>query len=950
MSPLATTLFVAGPALQGIVTGLTYGLLAIGLILVYRSSRVINFAQGAAGALGAAVLGVLVVNRGLPYWLVFPLGIVVGAVSGMLVETVAVRRLRKAPPAMSIVATLGMAAFLTSLSSVVNRDIVNGAFYPQPPGLPTFTVGPLLVSQAYAAELIFTPLVVLAIGAFLRWTRYGIAIRAAAENREAATLSGIVPGRMSSVAWGLGGSVAAYAAILQFPSQGFIGTTNLGTGLLLRALVAAVAARMTSLPIALAAGALIGYVEEMMLWNGLSGGQVELVLLIAIFVLLLAYSTRGGRDREQGSWLTVQAWPKPPDAIARLWTVRHLGRICTGLLVVLLLLGATLSSSGASTLTTTLAYTLVGISVFITCGLVGQLSLGQFALAGVGALISYQLSSHGVDFTLSLFLAALLTAPIAALLAVTALRLRGLMLTVVTLALAVTAQAWLFGQPWAFGDGVAPGRPIYGGFAFDDLQRYYLYAIPIFLIGLWLAWNVTRGGLRRAFVAVRDNEDAARAFGVPATRRKLQAFAISGMLAGLGGALYAHGLFRVSAATFPADAGITVVAMSAIGGLSLMSGSLVGALYLVALPQFVHLDATATATSTFGWLLLVLYFPGGVAQLLRPVHERLIDLIARLHGVDPVAARAADSRGRDAGLEPAQLLASGPPPATPASTGDEAAEAAPLLEVQEITKHFGGVTAVDGVSFSVGRGEVLGLIGPNGAGKTTLFEIVGGFVKPDAGRIVFDGRDVSRLAPERRAAAGLVRSFQDARLFPTMSVLEVVQLALERERPTQLPASLVGWRSALRGERAKRERALELIALMGLDRYRDTNVGQLSTGTRRIAELACLVGLQPRLLLLDEPSAGLAQRETEALGELLLSLRAVLDATVIVIEHDMPLITSVSDRVLAMHLGRRIAIGDPHSVVTNREVVASYLGDDGTAIARSGRTPTTDTSTTREFA
>jgi len=947
MTAFATTFFATGPALQGVINGLTYGLLAIGLILVYRSSRVINFAQGAAGALGAAVLGVLVVSHGWPYWVVFPLGLAVGAASGMLVETVAVRRLRKAPPAMSIVATLGMAAFLTALSQVVNRDVTNGAFYPQPPGLPTFTVGPLLVSQAYSAQLIVTPLVVLAIAAFLRWSRYGIAIRAAAENREAATLSGIAPGRMSSLAWGLAGGVAAYAAILQFPSQGFVGgSVDLGTGLLLRALVAAVAARMTSLPIALAAGAAIGFVEEMMLWNGWSGGQFELVLFVAIFVLLLAFSTRGGRDREQGSWLTVQAFPPPPDALARLWAVRNLGRICTALLVLLLIAASALSNSDTGVLTTTLAYTLIGISVFVTCGLVGQLSLGQFALGGVGALISYKLTMQGVDFVLALLLGALLTAPVAVLIACTALRIRGLMLTVVTLALAVVAQTWLFAQPWAFGTGVAPGRPVYGGFAFDDFHRYYLFAIPVFMVGLWLAWNVTRGGLRRAFVAVRDNEDGARAFGVPATGRKLQAFAIAGILAGLGGALYAHGLFRVSATSFPADAGVTVVAMSAIGGLSLMAGSLAGALYLVALPQFVHMDATATATSTLGWLVLVLYCPGGLAQLVQPVRERLIDLLARLHGVDPVAARAA-SGGDDADgarLEMPRLLAGGAPAPAPVADG------APILQVEDVRKRFGGLSAVDGVSFEVRRGEVLGLIGPNGAGKTTLFEIVGGFVKPDAGRIVFEGRDVSRLAPERRTALGLVRSFQDARLFPTMSVIEVVQLALEREHPTRIVPSLVGWRSALRGERAKRERAAELVALMGLERYRDTNVGALSTGTRRIAELACLVGLEPRLLLLDEPSAGLAQRETEALAELLSALRATLDATVIVIEHDMPLITAVSDRVLAMHLGRRIALGDPHSVVADREVVASYLGDDGTAIARSGRSSAPGTSTTREYA
>jgi ABC-type branched-subunit amino acid transport system ATPase component len=256
-----------------------------------------------------------------------------------------------------------------------------------------------------------------------------------------------------------------------------------------------------------------------------------------------------------------------------------------------------------------------------------------------------------------------------------------------------------------------------------------------------------------------------------------------------------------------------------------------------------------------------------------------------------------------------------------------------LLDVRSVCKRFGGVVAVDDVSFAIAPGEVVGLIGPNGAGKTTLFEVVSGFTRPDAGAVLFAGADVSRLGPEGRGRLGLIRSFQDAALFPTMTVLETVMLSMERAHPTRLAPALLG---LTRAERVKEARARELVGLMGLHGFRNKQIRELSTGTRRITELACLVALQPRLLLLDEPASGIAQRETEALGDLLLEIRQALDVTLVVIEHDIPMVMRLSDRVLAMESGRLIADGAPDAVRNDPHVVESYLGGDASAIARSG--------------
>jgi ABC-type branched-subunit amino acid transport system ATPase component len=260
------------------------------------------------------------------------------------------------------------------------------------------------------------------------------------------------------------------------------------------------------------------------------------------------------------------------------------------------------------------------------------------------------------------------------------------------------------------------------------------------------------------------------------------------------------------------------------------------------------------------------------------------------------------------------------------------APGAVLLSAEHLAKRFGGVVAVKDVSLEVHPGETVGLIGPNGAGKTTTFELLGGFTKPDRGRVTFDGRDVTWLGPEHRARLGLIRSFQDAALFPTMTVEGAVMLSMERAAPTSLIPSVLGFQHA---ERAKRAQAQEFIAYMGLDAYRDKQIQELSTGTRRITEIACLVALRPRLLLLDEPSSGVAQRETEALGLLLADLRKELGLTMLIIEHDIPLIMGLSDRIIAMADGEVIANGTPAEVRVQPRVVEAYLGGGLTAIQRS---------------
>lgn len=283
-----------------------------------------------------------------------------------------------------------------------------------------------------------------------------------------------------------------------------------------------------------------------------------------------------------------------------------------------------------------------------------------------------------------------------------------------------------------------------------------------------------------------------------------------------------------------------------------------------------------------------------------------------------------------------------PPVAVGADRGAEAPDegAVPAVELVEVTRRFGGINAVDRVSLTVAPGEIVGLIGQNGAGKTTILDLISGFQPLDGGRILLAGHDVSSVSPAARARRGLGRTFQGGRLFSGLTVAESVAVSLDRTVAVKDPIS-----AALRlptsydSEVSVWRRVRELLDLFGLTEYRDSFASELSTGTRRIVELACAVGHQPSVLLLDEPAGGVAQREVEQLGALLRRIRDELGCAVLVIEHDMPLVAGLADRLVALETGAVIAAGTPDAVLADPRVVASYLGDDHLAVARSG-TPT----------
>jgi ABC-type branched-subunit amino acid transport system ATPase component len=504
-----------------------------------------------------------------------------------------------------------------------------------------------------------------------------------------------------------------------------------------------------------------------------------------------------------------------------------------------------------------------------------------------------------------------------------ALRVRGLYLAVVTFAFALAASQYLYDRPilsGGFTDSVPLPRTDVFGIDVTSQRSFYYVTLVTLAVAVVVVARLRSTGIGRTTIAVRDNPDTASAYTVSTIRTRLRAFALAGGLAALGGSLLATNVQSIpSDRYFEVADSLLLVSMVVIGGLGSVAGAVLGAVWVVGLPSFFpDNELVPLLTSSVGLLVLLLYFPGGLVQIGYGAREAIVSWAERRAGPAPtkarhvVPARSAEDR-----------------PAIP--------DGAPALRTQDVMVKFGGNVAVDRVSIEVRDGEVIGLIGTNGAGKSTFMNAIGGFV-PSRGTVELFGEALTGASAAARARRGLGRSFQAATLFPELSVRDTVLVALEARGRTGLLSTALFWPGAIRKERVRRAEADELIDFLGLGRYADDYIGDLSTGTRRIVELAGLLALDARLLCLDEPTAGVAQRETEAFGPLILELRRELGASMLVIEHDMPLIMGISDRVYCLEAGQVIAEGLPDEIRHHPAVVASYLGTDERAIARSGAT------------
>jgi ABC-type branched-subunit amino acid transport system permease subunit len=626
--------------LLGLVIGMANALLAVGLVLVYMSSRTLNFAHGEIGAFAVAMMIMLTTRYHWGYWPSLLTALAATAFLGGLIERTIINRLYSSPRVMTLLATVGAAQLVLVLRLVLPKAhaeegaglLGGGGQFPLPFHTGRFTFGRVVFGPEDILVLVVGPLVAIAIAAFLRSSIYGLAIRAAAENAPRARLVGIPVGRVSTLAWVISALLAGIAAILLAPVVGFTASEAVGLPLLAHGLAAATMARFTSVPEAFGWGLLIGVVNQIVLFYTGSSGLTELVLLGGVLVALLLRRPERRRttDAEESSWSFAEALrPLPPEITAHpRWRTLTYSTASAG---AVLLLAAPLVMSADHTflLATIFAVAVVTLAVTMLTGWSGQLSLGHWALAGAGAVFASKLVGEmGVPLWLAFILAGVVGGLFALLIGLPALRLPGTLLAVVTLGFAVASESWLFGRPFFRGPDLLE-RPAW------ITTRWYFYLALAFLVAVMLAARVLqRSRIGRNLVAVRDNPMQAAALGIAVTRTRLTGFVVSGVIAALGGFMWSLGVAVANQSAFPATRSLAILSAAIIGGLGSIGGAVLGAAYLMGIPFFGS-DITQYAgflSTGAGMLLLLLFFPGGLARLAHRGRDRLAQWVT---GIDP---------------------------------------------------------------------------------------------------------------------------------------------------------------------------------------------------------------------------------------------------------------------------------------------------------------------------
>ena len=565
------------------------------------------------------------------------------------------------------------------------------------------------------------------------------------------------------------------------------------------------------------------------------------------------------------------------------------------------------------------AIALAALALNLLVGYAGQISLGHAGLLGAGAFACGLVTQRlGLPFWVGVPAGGLASGAISLLVGFPALRLRGLYLAMVTIVFGYLMYSSILRIDWFTGGsaGLELPRTLWPGRQLID-NADWLTVPLVCLLGAWLLdRNVTRSRVGRAFRAIRENEAVAQSFGVDVALYKLYAFTLSGALAGAAGALYGSAIGLVNSETFPFLLSLGLVIMVVVGGLGSRAGAAIAALAFFVFPYLLQalplkwLQGTDQMIGAALLMYTVARHPGGFASLLAELREG--------------RRRPAPATGEDE--EPPMPALPNLPRPLERERG-QVDEAAPVLEVRDVTVRFGGLVAVDGASLRVPRGKIVGVIGPNGAGKTTLFNAISGLLRPTGGQVLLEGRDVSALAAHRRARLGLARTFQQIGLARDQSVLENLLLAQHLHAGYDPARALLFTPLVARREREMTERARAAIAALGFEGREDVPVRSLSHGQQRIVEVGASLLADPVLLMLDEPSAGMSPAAAENLAERLRDLRDVLGRTVLLIEHHVPLVLDVCDHVYVLNFGQVLADGTPEEIMAHPDVVGAYLGE-----------------------
>ncbi len=844
----------------GLPVGAMYGLAALGLIVVHRATRNIDLSLGAVATAAAFVYHRLSADVSLPAPLAALAALGVAAALGLAAAAVG-RLLGPGRPLAGAVASLALAGLVLAGCAALfgtDTEFVSPLF----PGVQLEVAGTVL--SGHQVLVLATALaVVVAGGVLLRRSITGLAWNAVAADRVGACVVGLPVRRIETLSSVIAAVLAGGAGILLAPLL-FLDPVQLTVFFLVKPFAAAVAARLHSLPVALAAGLSIGVLESLSVRVQDVPGLGETVPFVVMAILLLRRE-RGAREEATAA---LDRGPSRIPGRGRIWPAAALW---LGLVI-----WAPHQSPYQATITQLAATTaLLAATHVVMTGWTGQLSLAQPVFAGIGAIVAARLGAEaGWSLPLTLLAGALGAASAAALVGGLTLArgTSGIRFAAVTLALSSACAGTLF--LWAPFAGRAEDRsldaPSLGSLSLAG-PRFTWVVMTAAAVAFWALRALARSRWGAAMLATREHALAAVALGMSPAAARCAAFTVTGAIAGLAGALSAHQLQSVSVDGFHPLTALPLLSVAAVGGIESLWGAAVGAVFLTLAPEALRqwdIPTVAAFVAPAALLGTILIRPGGLTS---------------------AAAGHTAGRRRSGAAKATQEV-------------DITEQAGPLI-VDRFRVSYGRFLAVDDVALSVAPGELVALIGPNGAGKTTVLDAISGFVRPTGGRLVLAGADLAGRPARARAGAGVVRTFQSGGLFPRLSLWENFDVVRRWHRLPPVDD--------------------KLIAATGLAPYLDRPAAALPHGTARIGEITRAMSLSPKVLLLDEPAAGLTRKESEAMIAMLRSTAG--GAAVLVVEHDQHVV-GLADRAVVLHLGKVLAAGPPAEALRHPDVVDAYLG------------------------
>lgn len=872
----------------GIATGSIYGMAATGLVLTYKTSGIFNFGHGALATAAAYVFYAMHYANHINWVLSFVVSVgVVGPLLGLGMERIG-RRLAVQAVEWKIVATVGLILIVQGLGTVkYGSDTVNVSQF-LPGGTKYFRVGGVNVSYA---QLIVTVVGVVAVGvlyALFRWSRSGIAMRAVVDDPDLLAMQATSPVRVRRGAWIIGSTFAALSGVLVLP---FIGLNAIAlTYLVVQAFGAAAIGAFSSIPLTFMGAILIEiganisqkYVVNV---NWLSGLPASLPFIV-LFIMLLALPRRRLVPPSSVELKPALQWrgPVPVKTAAG-----------TAVVIVLALIPLFVGSKiGFYTIGLSQMIMLLSLGLLVRTS--GQVSLCHSTFAAIGAVAFSQLAlQHGIPWFASLLLAGLIVVPVGALVAIPAIRLSGLFLALATFGFAIFVEQMLFARGFMFtvlSSGRAVPRPSIGS---TDKSYYYVVLVIVLITALVMV-AIHQGRLGRVLRGLSDSPVAVATMGLSTNTTRVIVFCISAFFAAVSGIVYSASIhFAISGDQhFTSLYSLTLLALLALSPLAEPWYAIFGLIAAVIPAYLTSTNVSNWLNALFGVAALGVALQGGHA-VMPAGWRKFFEKFGRPPADRPVAAPAVVRVAEGAGLE-----------------------------VRNLRVTFGGLVAVDDLSFSVPLGRITGLIGPNGAGKTTTFDACSGLNRRVGGNILLKGEEVNGLGPAARGRMGLGRTFQRMALCDRLTVAENVALGREAG---MAGGSVIGQMVSGRAQKsevdAAARSAMELCGITGLA---GVQAGQLSTGQRRLVELArCLTG-RFDVLLLDEPSSGLDGSETAAFDAILRRTVEERGCGILLVEHDMSLVMNVCDYVYVLDFGKLLFEGEPARVAASPQVQAAYLG------------------------